>query len=153
MWTEAMLHRRERFPKAMSVGVFVARAALVCGIIAAVGCSRGGPPTGTLQGDVTIRGEKLAAGQLCVISKAGAGAVAAVADGTYRFTDPLPVGEYTAWLEPPARDPGGTSPAAAGVDDATWQRWVPRGVRAQSSSPLRLVVEPGPNSVPIEIAD
>lgn len=154
MWSECRRRRGRWLSQVTEPVVFATRLGIACGMIAAIGCGNGSPPTGTVQGTVTIRGEGLAAGQVCVISKAGVGAVAAVAaDGAYRFADRLPVGEYTAWLEPPARVPGETSPPPAGIDDATWQRWVPRGYRTQSSSPLRMVVQPGTNTVPIDIAD
>lgn len=157
MRTESKRFRWKRFSQVRSFVVYGMRLAFTCGVIAAAGCGQGRPPTGTVRGTVTIHGERLAAGQVCVISEAGVGAIAMVAaDGTFGFTDPLPMGEYTAWLEPPAREPGGppgTSPSSASVDEITWQRWVPRGYRTQSSSPLRFVVQPGANAVPIEIAD
>lgn len=133
-------------------------AVVACAMISLVGCGKASPPTGTVHGDVTARGEKLPGGQVCVISQAGAGAVATVAaDGTYKFEDRLPVGEYTVWLILPSPPPPGQAapslPPSPGIDDATWRRLVPSAYRARASSPLRFVVKPGANVIPIEFAD
>lgn len=158
MKTEAGLRRRNRVSQPPLTVWVKPWAVIACALIVAVGCGKASPPTGTVRGAVTTRGEKLPGGQVCVISKAGAGAVAAVdVDGSYHFEDRLPVGDYTVWLTLPPPPPSGESPSSSssspGIDDATWRRLVPSAYQAQASSPLRFVVKPGANEIPIEIAD
>lgn len=153
MTTEAASHQPTRFSESTKMFRKKACAAIACAMIALVGCEKASP-TGAVRGTVTTRGEKLPGGQVCVISKAGVGAVAAVAaDGTYSFEDRLPVGEYTAWLMLPPPPPPGEASPSSGIAESTWHRLVPAAYRAQTSSPLRFVVKPVANEIPIEITD
>lgn len=166
MKTESMPQMWRRSPDPVVIGLRdacfgIAHVVGLCVMIVAAGCGHGSPPTGAVRGKVTIRGEHLDAGQVCVASRAGIGAVAAVApDGTYDFKDRLPLGEYTVWLAPPPQPPpplpptpGQRPPAVAFADHSGWIRRVPAKYRSEAASPLRLTVEPGDNVLPLEIAE
>ena len=161
MKTEAERRPWRRSSDATATMGFAAALVVLCVMIAGPGVGKGVPPTGTVRGAVTIRSEKLTAGRVCVVSDKGAAAVATIAaDGSYIFKDRLPVGEYSVWLEMPAREPPPppgisppSSPPSHGMDEATWRRLVPSRYATQALSPLRFVVKPGTNEIPIEIAD
>lgn len=154
MSIEADPHQTASFSASTLIKKRTACAVIACAMIVLAGCGKASPPTGTVRGSVMTRGERLPGGRVCVISKAGAGAVAAVAaDGTYSFEDRLPVGQYTVWLMLPAPSPPGEATPSPGIDEAKWGRLVPAEYRTQTSSPLRFVLKPGANEFLIEITD
>lgn len=153
MKTEGWQRRRQRSSVVTMAYGLMSCLAIACVTITAVGCEKA-TPKGTVQGAVTLRGEKLTAGLVCVVSTAGAGALATIeADGSYRFEDLFPVGEYTVWLEPLPPHPSDTPNPATANANATWRKLVPTKYQSQLSSPLKCIVNPGVNEFLIEIAD
>lgn len=73
----------------------------------AVGCGKGGPPTGGVQGRVTYEGSPVTEGVVSVYSpEMGIGADAKIgADGAYATSEPLRTGKYTVAVLPPPEPP------------------------------------------------
>jgi hypothetical protein len=118
---------------------------LVCAAVP--GCSQG-PPTGTLQGKVTLKGEPFANARLNFLNQKTGAAIAGEiqTDGSYRV-DKIEAGTYTVFLTPKeVGDPDNPS-AGSGIDPN-----VPPDCYNQNTSPLRVEVKPGANTANIELS-
>ncbi|HEY1191646.1 MAG TPA: hypothetical protein VGE74_28695 [Gemmata sp.] len=113
------------------------------------GCS-GDKPSGSVSGVVKYKGSPLAAGEVNFISKTGAAASAKIdANGQFKVANPMPVGEYRAYVAPPIPEPQapGTKVTAAPKFE------LPAKFRDPSSSGVVVEVKSGTNDIPIEFKD
>lgn len=124
--------------------VFVCIAAL--GLL---GCAEKGPPTGTVTGQVTIDGAPPAEPVRVqfVNSLIGQGASAVTGeDGSYELEQPLRVDEYTVYFEKIVDYSQG--PVSTAQETLST---VPSEYRTENSSPLRKLVNEGPNTINLEV--
>lgn len=117
---------------------------IICSLV--VGCGKAGPPQGRVVGKVTLDGEPLGAGQVHLYSKKqGTGGRATLdANGNFKVTTPLLVGEYTALVTPPLPTvaPGvapQTTPDDASNPPPTVN--IPQQYLSEATSDLKVTVE------------
>lgn len=144
----------------------VGRAAAAFWVVAVfwVGCGPAAPPTGTVSGLVTYKGQPLAAGTVTFRNdKKGlvAGALLLGSDGRYELLSGggkrIPVGEYAVVISPPetylpnvGERAGGTASAPTPADVL---RQIPKKYRSPQTSGLTFTVNPGPNTFDIDMSD
>lgn len=127
------------------VNGFAVRACLLAVTASAVGCfGSSGPPTGWVEGTVTLKGTPLADGSVKFYSTAnGEGALVALDPaGKYRTKATLPTGEYKVAALPKFGEPGKPAPPPTKI---------PKKYQSEASSGLALKVEPGRNTFDIKI--
>lgn len=121
--------------------------ALLAASVSFPGCSQG-PPEGSLQGRVTLKGEPFSNARVNLVNVNTGAAVAAELNPDGSFTVPkLPVGTYVVFLAPlEVGDPD--NPEAGSGQDPN----VPPECYDQTQSRLRVEIKAGPNSATIELA-
>ncbi|PHS17645.1 MAG: hypothetical protein COA78_02665 [Blastopirellula sp.] len=108
-----------------------------------VGCGDSGPPTGTVEGTITLDGKPYTGASIIVFSiDTGAGSNANLtADGGFKLEDPIPVGSYVAYLAP-AYDDTETEAKPVVIDNT-----VPSKYWNESETDLKVEVKEGENKV------
>lgn len=113
------------------------------------GCGSVGPATGSLEGKATLKGLPATGSKVSLISSgSGAGAMLDIgADGTFKSTDPLPVGSYKVALVPAPPEPvaPGTKAAKAGASV------IPEKYQKVETSGFSAEVKAGKNTVNFDI--
>jgi hypothetical protein len=126
-------------------------APMILGLALLLGCSSG-EPTGTVTGEVKYQdGTPVPEGRVNFYSKqSGIGGVGSLdAQGTYRISEPLPVGTYTVFIPPPLpTEPkqGVTTSAAS----STFK--VPAKYHTETTSDLTAEVKQGENKHSFELS-
>jgi hypothetical protein len=134
--------------------------------VSLAGCGPAAPPTGTVSGLVTYKGQPLTAGTVTFRNDDKglvAGGLLLGSDGRYELLSggrkQIPVGEYTVVISPPetylpnaAEQEAGTasSPAPTPADVL---RQIPKKYRAPQTSGLKFTVNPGSNTFDIDMQD
>ncbi len=118
-------------------------------LLITAGCSKGNP-TGTVSGTVTVKGKAYTDASVMFVSlTTGHGAGGDIdGSGKYKLSDPIPVGQYTAYFAPKSIPPdqGTAAPVPVHMDKAVAQKYW-----SESSSDLKFDVKEGPNDIAIEI--
>lgn len=123
-----------------------------------VGCSRRGDdskvPTGTLRGTVTFEGKPIREGEISFLQEdTGGGATAQIdASGHFEVETPLQVGVYRVAVCPPTlRIPPGEPGAKVPLHRLKKYPNIPEFYHSEYSSDLRVEIEPGPNTVVVNM--
>ena len=104
---------------------------------------------GTLSGQVVYKGQPVD-GVLNIHDKAhGEAAMTKIESGRFAFPDPLPAGEYAAYVLPPAPEP--TDPRKGPPKKVNSN--IPAKARDMATSGLKVTIKEGPNEVSLEIQD
>lgn len=123
--------------------------ASIVAVLLAAGCGSE-KPTGTLTGTVSCNGSTVHSGNVNLISTAGDGAMAKIAEnGTFKVDGPLPAGEYRVYLSAPVPEPlppGQKPPKVPKFE-------VPPKFTDVATTKMTVTVKPGPNDVPLEFKD
>lgn len=121
------------------------RTLALAGIVAAALSGCGGSserkrPTGKVSGTVEMGGQPLAAGIVLFEDPTRSiGATAAVKEGKFSFTDPVPTGEYKVAVQPPPAPP----PMQAGPAEPKVE--IPAKYQTSKTSGLVAIVKEGTN--------
>lgn len=128
--------------------LFVAAA----GVLA--GCAPGGPPRGTVEGQVTFKGKPVTEGMITFLGDKGhAGEAKLGPDGRYAITDGggLPVGDYVVTISPlmyeDKSDP--KNPPRTMVEKNAPD--IPEKYRRQGGSPFKKTVKAGKNDINLDM--
>ena len=127
------------------------RSLSVVAIFAAVvvaGCGPAEVPSGTVSGTVTLDGQPVESGEISFVSSAGAGASGTITGGQFTLDTPLPVGKYSIGISPPALT---EAPGEGGDRVAAPTSPVPAGYNMPGTSGLEQDIQPGANTVTIEL--
>lgn len=116
----------------------------------AIGCSKGGPPTGRIQGRVTYEGSPVTEGVVSIYSPdLGIGADAKIGtDGDYATSEPLRTGKYTVAVFPPPDPP---PQDAMPVASAKTYPNIPQKYRDPKKSGLSVTIAEGKNQFDISM--
>jgi hypothetical protein len=115
-------------------------------------CSHG-PPTGTVRGKVTFKGQPVKEGRVTLLNPAQGGTYEALigAEGAYAIAGGVAVGDYIVEISPLMElkdtDPGKTPPAPVEKKAPD----IPKKYRQQGTSTLKAAVKQGPNEVNFEM--
>ena len=122
---------------------------LLGAILVAVGCERK-VPEGTVSGKVTYKGKAVTTGSVNFTdSQKGIGSQGPLdGSGNYTIPDPLQVGTYKVFIQPPIPEqlPPGTPPKKPGVA-------IPSKYQDAGKSTLSFEVKAGKNDINIELTD
>lgn len=113
-------------------------------LLLVAGCGKTQPPQGRVQGQVTLNGSPLSAGQVEFYSAdQGIGALAEIgAGGRYSVKDPLQVGEYAVTVRDAVAEPGRPAPK---------NQMIPRKYADAGTSGLTHTVSTGTNQYDIPL--
>lgn len=128
--------------------VAMAASAAVLGAIFVVGlggCGKAAPPSGKVQGKVTVQGKSLEIGRVQFVKPDGVpvGSAKVNATGEFQFDAPVPVGEYRVAITPPGEE------APAGAPDPQLEKAmkaIPPKYRNDNTSGFKATVKEGDNS-------
>jgi hypothetical protein len=118
------------------------------------GCGSGNNqegPTGEVEGTVTLNGEPLAGGGISFYdAETGNSVGGAIVNGTFKFSESVPAGEYLVAVQPPPppQPDDQASGELASVVDV-----IPDGYKDGSTSGLVATVVEGPNSLDFKLSE
>ena len=123
---------------------------LVFAALGASGCGSGEKPTGTVAGKVTYKGSPVTAGNVNLLSKTGAAAIAKIdATGGFKVDGPIEAGEYKVYATPPLPEPQPPGTKQTGPPKFD----LPTKFRDPTSSGVVVTVKAGANDIPVEFKD
>lgn len=105
-------------------------------------------PTGTVSGKVTFQGEPITEGEVLLVSddKTNGGTAKLDSSGTFKISQPVPVGNYTVCVTPPplemADDPSQVQPPQSKIPDRYY---------SELTSDLKREIKEGENMLEIEL--
>lgn len=144
--------RHKFFPLFRALGTASRRAlpavtitAMLVLLASSTGCGQSGPPSGMVEGTVTLEGSSLAGAYVNFFnSESGAGGGAPIgADGKFAFEAPLRVGQYAVTIVPPSAPPPlPVEDAAPEVKPPT----IPKKYQSETTSELTADVKEGRNT-------
>ncbi|MCA9069051.1 MAG: hypothetical protein KDA84_09020 [Planctomycetaceae bacterium] len=114
------------------------------------GCGGESSPTGLVQGQVKMKGKPIEEGQVVLFSEPGrpVGSAPITSGGTFEFSAPVPAGNYVVAILPPAEEvPAGAEPSSAKPKIPA----IPPKYRNEATSGLTAAIEPGENSLDLQI--
>ena len=125
------------------------RSFLLLASILLTGCGSGGPSTGSFEGKVTLKGQPVSGSKVSLISSgSGAGAILNIgADGSFKSTDPLPVGTYKVALVPAPPEPMAPGTKAAKAAPSL----IPDKYQKVETSGFSAEIKAGKNSTSFDI--
>ncbi|MEZ5947789.1 MAG: hypothetical protein R3C12_00825 [Planctomycetaceae bacterium] len=121
-----------------------ARMGLLACFALILGCGGSGPETGTLDGQVLLKGAPYSKpAELAIISmETGQAATAPLdAEGRFQFAGKIVVGNYTAYLTPAKPKENAEQPMSVTIDTS-----VPDQYWNEATSPLKITIKQGNNS-------
>lgn len=132
------------------------RTVLVISVLGVVfaGCGKS-EPVGTVRGKVTLNDQPYTGASIMFLSlDTGQGGTAEIQpDGTFRIQTPLPVGSYTAFLEPKSIAPESLDPTAPGFEAKLSETdpSVPEKYWNEATSDITIQVTEGENEVTVPL--